>query len=72
MFQFNILVIKSLECLEQNLLMVHPNVTRNLVQRIHSLAEQVMDHNTKLIYLRQYNTMILRTLIRIFLVCNKQ
>lgn len=69
---------RSLECLEQDLLMAHPNrnepplefakrlqvLKSNLVQRINSLTVEEMDENTKLIHLRQYDTMSLRTLIR--------
>lgn len=69
---------RSLECLEQDLLMAHPYknepplefakrlqvLKSQLAQKINNLSRQVMDDNTKAIHLRQYDTMTLRTLIR--------
>lgn len=69
---------RSLECLEQDLLMAHPFknestldfarrlqvLKSHLVQRINSFSVTEMPVNTKEIYRRQYDQMALKTLIR--------
>lgn len=69
---------RNLECLEQDLFMATPHKSESslefakriqvlrstLAQKINSLPTNVMDQPTKVIYLRQYDTLCLRTFIR--------
>lgn len=69
---------RNLECLEQDLFMATPQknehpldfarrlqvLRSNLAQKINSITDAIMNKDTKLIYLRQYDQVCLRTFIR--------